>query len=76
MKKILLFIKIIFLAFFSIMWFVLIQGEYEMVTKPELQKDFPGIKGVNAVYFLGFILLLLSIIIVYLLNSISKSKKR
>lgn len=69
------FIKLAFLAFFSLLWFFLIQGEYEMITKPELQNDFPVIKGVSAVYFLGFALLIISIIIAYLIYLIFKSKK-
>jgi hypothetical protein len=66
-NKLLVFIKLVLLAFFSFIWFVLIQAEYEMITKPELQNEFPIIKGVYAVYFLGFILLVISLIIVSLL---------
>lgn len=67
--------KLVLLAFFSLMWFFLIQGEYEMITKPELQNDFPIIKGVYAVYTLGFILLIISFIIIFLLYLIKNSKK-
>ncbi len=63
-NKLLIFIKLLFLAFFSFLWFVLCQAEYEMMTKPELQNEFPIIKGAYAVYFLGFILLIIGIIIV------------
>jgi len=52
-------------SFFSLVWFILIQAEYEMVTKPKLQNDFPIIKGIYAVYFIGFILLLLSVVVVF-----------
>jgi fumarate reductase subunit C len=72
-NKLLIFIKLVLLAFFSLMWFFLIQGEYEMITKPELQNDFPIIKGVYAVWLLGFILLIISIIIAFLLFLIKKS---
>lgn len=54
------------------MWFILIQVEYEIITKPGLQNDFPIIKGVYAVYFTGFILLIISAIIVFLLYLIKK----
>ena len=72
-KKIIITIKLVLLAFFSLIWFILIQAEYEMITKPELQNDFPIIKGVYAVYFIGFILLIISVIIVFLLYLIKKS---
>lgn len=75
-NKFLILIKLVFLALFSLVWFVLIQGEYEMITKPELQNDFPIIKGVYAVYFLGLILLVISVIIAYLLYLIIKSRKQ
>jgi len=65
MKKLPIIIKLILLAFFSLVWFILIQAEYEMITKPKLQNDFPIIKGIYAVYFIGFILLLLSVVIVF-----------
>lgn len=75
-NKLLIFIKLVLLAFFSLIWFVLIQGEYEMITKPELQNDFPIIKGVYAVYFLGFILLVISVIIVSLFLLLKNLKKQ
>jgi hypothetical protein len=75
-NKLLIFIRIILLAFFSLIWFLLIQGEYEMITIPSLQNDFPIIKGLLAVYFLGFIIFIISIAIVFLLSSLIKSKKQ
>jgi hypothetical protein len=60
-------IKLFSLVIFSFLWFIFIQAEYEMITKPELQNEFPILKGVSAVYFLGFVLTILSIIIVSLL---------
>ena len=68
-------IKLFLIALFSLMWFILIQAMYEMITKPELQNDFPIIKGIYAVYFLGVILLILGIVIVFLFFSIIKLKK-
>jgi len=68
--------KLILLGFFSLIWFFLIQGEYEMITKPKLQNDFPIIKGVGAVYFLGFILLIISAIIACLLFLIIKPREQ
>ena len=65
-KKLLIFIKLVLLGFFSLLWFFLIQAEYEVITKPELQNEFPIIKGVGTVYFLGLILLVISVIIAYL----------
>jgi len=48
MKKNFLFIfKLLIIVFFSLIWVVLIQAEYEMITKPELQNDFPLIKEWN-----------------------------
>lgn len=67
--------KLILLAFSTLIWFVLIQGEYEMIAKPELQNEFSIIKGIGAVYFLGLILLVISVIIIYLLFSIIRPKK-
>jgi len=71
-NKITLISKTVLLAVLSLVWFVFIQAEYEMVTKPMLQNDFPVIKGVYAVYFLGIILLILSTLIIFLLFSIVK----
>ncbi|MFA6255245.1 MAG: hypothetical protein WC675_04440 [Patescibacteria group bacterium] len=72
-NKLTTIIKLALLAFFSLVWFLFIQAEYEMVTKPELQNDFPIIKGIYAVLFLGSILLIIGVIIVFLLYSIKKS---
>lgn len=66
-NKLIILLKLVLLALFSLLWFFLIQAEYEMVTKPELQNEFPVIKGVYAVYFLGIVLLIISVIIVFLL---------
>ncbi len=71
-NKLVIFIKLVLLAFFSLIWFVLIQAEYEMITKPELQNDFPIIKGIYAIYFLGFILLIISGIIASILKNLKK----
>jgi hypothetical protein len=68
-------VKIVMLIFLSFVWFILVQGEYEMITKPNLQNEFPIIKGIYAVYFLGFILLIIGILIIMLLYSIKKSKR-
>lgn len=75
MNKDLSIIKIVILIILSLVWFVLVQGEYEMITKPNLQNEFPIIKGIYAVYFLGFILLIIGILIIMLLYSIKKSKR-
>ena len=74
-NKLIIIVKLVLLAFFSLMWFILIQAEYEIITKPELQNDFPIIKGIHAVYFTGFTLLIISAIIVFILYLIKKSKK-
>jgi len=71
-NKLITTVKLVLLAFFSFTWFILIQAEYEMIIKPELQNDFPIIKGIYAVYFLGFILLIISAIIIFLLYLIKK----
>jgi len=67
-NRLIIIIRLVLLAFFSLMWFILIQAEYEMITKPELQNDFPIIKGIYAVYLIGFILLILSVVIAFLTN--------
>jgi len=59
-------------VFLFLAWFFLMQAEYEMITKPELQNDFPMVKGVDAVYLAGFILLVIAVIVFYLLYSIKK----
>jgi len=74
-KKLILFLKIVALAFLSFLWFLLIQGEYEMITKPELQNNFPVIKGPSAVYFLSAIILIISVLIFILLIPILKKLK-
>jgi len=71
-NKLNIIVKLVLLAFFSLMWFFLIQAEYEIIIKPQLQNDFPVIKGIGAVYFLGFIIFILSVVIVYLLYLIKK----
>lgn len=73
-NKIIIIAKLILSVFLFLIWFVFIQGEYEMIVKPELQNDFPVIKGVYAVYFTGFILLIITAVILYLLYSIKKSR--
>ena len=40
-NKIKVIAKLILSALLFLAWFFLIQGEYEMITKPELQNDFP-----------------------------------
>ena len=75
-NKLLIFIRLVFLAFFSLIWFLLVQAEYEIITKPELQNDFPIIKGAGAIYLLGFILLAMGIIVAYLLFLIIRSIKQ
>ena len=73
-NKILIIAKIILSIVLFLIWFIILQGEYEMIVKPELQKDFPIIKGVCAVYLTGFVLLVITAVIFFLLYSIKKSK--
>ncbi|HXK37019.1 MAG TPA: hypothetical protein VJ553_05565 [Candidatus Paceibacterota bacterium] len=73
-SKIRVIAKLILSALLFLVWFFLIQGEYEMITKPELQNDFPIVKGVYAVYLTGFALLVIAAAIPLLLHSIKKSK--
>ena len=72
-NKIIIIVKLILTAFFSLVWFIFIQVEYELVTKPELQNDFPIAKGIFTVYLTGFIVLVSIVIILFLLYSIKKS---
>jgi len=76
MNKMKIIIKFILLTFFSLIWFVLIQAEYEIITKPELRSECPLIQGVGCVYAFGLILLILSAIIIYLLYTIIKKFKK
>ena len=71
-SKIIVIAKLILSVFLFLAWFFLMQAEYEMITKPELQNDFPMVKGVDAVYLAGFILLVIAVIVFYLLYSIKK----
>jgi hypothetical protein len=83
-NKLKVIIKLILLALFSLMWFVLIQAEYEIITKPDLRNDIAIIKkifgesfnGILTVYFLGFILLVISAVIIFLLYSIYAKRKK
>jgi uncharacterized integral membrane protein len=68
-------IKVVILIVLSFIWFILVQSEYEMITKPNLQNDFPIIKGIFAVYFLGLILLIIAVLIIMILYSMRKSKR-
>jgi hypothetical protein len=74
-NKVIIIAKLILSVFLSLLWFLLVQAEYEMITKPLLQNDFPVIKGVAAIWFLGLILLILGAAIIFLLRSIKKYKK-
>ncbi len=47
-----------------------------MIIKPELQNEFSVIKGIGAVYFLGFILLIIGAAAVCLLVSVIASVNR
>lgn len=74
--QILNIVKLALAMFFGLIWFLLIQAEYEMLSKPWLQNDFPGIKGIYAVYFLGFIILAISVIIFVLIRSVFRHYKK
>jgi hypothetical protein len=68
-------LKLAPLVMLSLLWFVLVQAEYEIITKPELRRDFPVVQGLTAVYVLGFILLIISVVILYPLMSVIKELK-
>ena len=72
-SKITVITKLILSVFLFLVWPFLTQGEYEMIMKPELQNDFPIVKGVYAVYLTGFVLLFITAAIFLLLYSIKKS---
>ena len=69
-------VKIVLIILFALINFVLVQGEYEIITKPYLQNDFPIIKGIGAVYVLGLIIVVLAALTIYLLLSLIKSYKK
>jgi hypothetical protein len=74
-------IKLVLLVFFSLMWFFLIQAEYEIITKPDLRNDIPILRsllgenfnGILSVYLLGFVLLIISAIIIFLVYLIKNT---
>ncbi len=75
-KKLAIIIRSVLVLLLAFAWFIFAQAEYEMITKPELQNDFPVVKGIHAVGFMGFILLVLAITVIFLLYSIRKSLKK
>jgi len=75
MKKILLLIfKIVIILFLGMVWFFLLQGEYEIITKPYLRNEFPVIHGAGAVVVLAIVLIIIAIAIVTTILSIFREK--
>jgi hypothetical protein len=64
--------KLILTAILTLIWFVLIQAEYEIITKPELRDECPVFQGFGAVLFGGFIILVLSVIIILISKNLWK----
>jgi len=60
-KSFITYLKILVTIILFLIWFIFIQAEFEMVTKPELQTEFPIIHGWGAVCVFGSIILLISI---------------
>ena len=73
-NKIVFGIKLFFLALFTLAWFFIIQAEYEIIRKPELRSESRVFQGTEAVYFWGTIVLVLTVLIIYLLYSLAKSR--
>jgi len=71
-NKLIIILKLVLAGFFAFTWFILIQAEYEIITKPELAKDFAIISGTRLVLFFGFVLLFLSAAIIGLLWGLKK----
>jgi len=69
-------IKLVLATVFSLVWFILVQAEYEIITKPELAKDFAIISGTYLVIFFGFVLLIIAAAVIALLYSIKKTRKQ
>ncbi|OGZ31955.1 MAG: hypothetical protein A2V69_03545 [Candidatus Portnoybacteria bacterium RBG_13_40_8] len=69
-------LKLILATVFALVWFILVQAEYEIITKPELAKDFAIISGIWLVIFFGFVLLSIAAAIIGLLYSIRKSREQ
>lgn len=75
-NKLITIFKLILVVVFALIWFVLIQVEYEIITKPELAKDFAIISGIWLVIFFGFVLLFIAAAIIALLYSVKKDKQK
>jgi len=75
-RKILLIIKVLLLLLFSFMWFLLVQAEFEMLTKPYLRAQCPVVQGSACVYFGGVILSIIALFIFALSYSIYKHFKQ
>lgn len=76
MKKILLLIfKIVIILFLGFVWLFILQGEYEIITKPYLRNEFPVIHGAGAVVILAIVLIIIAIAIVTTILSILKERK-
>ena len=74
-NKLLNIIKIVIVVIFTLVWLFLVQGEYEMITKPYLRAEFPVFHGIWAVIVLGLVLVLIIIAIVTTIMSMVKKEK-
>lgn len=74
-KCVVLFVKISLLLFSSLVWFVLVQAEYEVVTKPYLRDDISWIDEDLIVYLFGLILIILAFIIIFLIYLLKREIK-
>lgn len=75
-NKLITIFKLILVVVFALIWFIFIQAEYEIITKPELAKDFAIISGIWLVIFFGFVLLFIAAAIIALLYSFKKDKQK
>jgi tryptophan-rich sensory protein len=66
--------KLLLAGIFAFVWFILVQAEYEIITKPHLAKDFAIISGIWLVIFFAIVLIAIAAAIIALLYSIKKSK--
>ena len=69
-------LKSIAAVFLFLLWFVFIQSEYEMITKPELRSEFPIIKGTAAVTVFGLITLIVLALGVWVSMSLCRDLKK
>lgn len=66
-NKVMLIFRVVLLGLLCLFWFIFIQVEYEIITKPYLLDDFPDLKRMGGAYLFGIVVLVASLLIIYLI---------